>query len=186
VLAVAASALILNGPINVNRRQCLTGLSGGGLLLNTALPVDAYDKLKSIDADFEALEKKRMQREAKMDENRKRLKPLLDKIASSTDAESFAEATDSLAFWLIGEGKLPEGLDAPGIRDTIQDAYKALPQRKFRCEPTRDNNGVCLSPGPLADDAYKVVLSELRKYATKPGKGSLMSDGVSAANSAAF
>ena len=37
-----------------------------------------------------------------------------------------------------------------------------------------------------ADDAYNAVLKELRKYATKKFKGSLQSDGVSAANSAAF
>ena len=42
------------------------------------------------------------------------------------------------------------------------------------------------SPGVLVEDAYKACIGELRRVATKKGKGSLMSDGVSAANSAAF
>ena len=46
--------------------------------------------------------------------------------------------------------------------------------------------GICYSPGEPADSAHDSALTELRKYATRKGKGSLMSDGISAANSAAF
>jgi hypothetical protein len=60
--------------------------------------------------------------------------------------------------------------------------------RRFACEKTRTNDGICFRPGPPADDAYYAVIKELRKYATIYGgkKGALNSDGVSAANSAAF
>ena len=51
---------------------------------------------------------------------------------------------------------------------------------------TRTNKGICFSPGEPADSAHDTAISKLRAYATRKGKGSLMSDGVSAANSAAF
>ena len=79
-----------------------------------------------------------------------------------------------------------DGIDAAAVRDTVQDAYDALPKVGYLCEPTRTNRGVCFSPGPIADPAYNACIKQLRKYATRKGKGSLMSDGVSAANSAAF
>lgn len=63
----------------------------------------------------------------------------------------------------------------------------ALPKKGYACEKTRDNNGVCYTPGPPADGAYTAALKELRKYATKKGKGGASNaDGVSSANSAAF
>ena len=67
-----------------------------------------------------------------------------------------------------------------------------MPTWRFQKEGTHANGPapttayVCFSPGTNADDAYTALLRELRKYATAKGKGSLMSDGVSAANSAAF
>ena len=88
---------------------------------------------------------------------------------------------------LIGEKSLPEGLDAPRMRDQIVESYEQLPMLyQYKCAKTRDNGGVCLTPGFRADDAYKTVLNTLRSKATKAYKGSLQSDGVSAANSAAF
>lgn len=146
----------------------------------------AYDSVPAVSADFEAMEKKRLARQAMEKKNLERIKPLLAKVSSAQTAQEFSDASDELAVWIIGEGSLPPGIDAEEVRDTIQDAYEALPKVKYACEPTRTNNGVCSSPGPIADPAYKAVINELRKAATRKGKGSLMSDGVSAANSAAF
>jgi len=138
-------------------------------------------------------------------QNKLKFKPYLDKVAGSTDPASFAAATDELCLFLIGEGRLPEGIEAPRVRDVIVDAYKSLPlsvryTKKEAappglppCEETRTNGGVCFSPGALAEDAYNTSLRELRKvaasrsgYVAGSGKGALISDGVSAANSAAF
>ena len=115
----------------------------GQCLLNDAI-LFTDDTIKQSAADFDALEKKRLERAAKAEKNKKRVQPFLNAITEAGSAESFAKATDDLALWLIGEGKLPEGLDAPGIRDIIQDSFEALPTVKYSCLATRTNQGVCL------------------------------------------
>ena len=97
-----------------------------------------------------------------------------------------SDAVDELIVWIIGKGKLPEGIDARMVRDVIQDKWEELPVKPYACEMTRTNKGVCYSPGEPADGAHETGIAQLRKYATRKGKGSLMSDGVSTANSAAF
>ena len=150
-------------------------MDGGGL---NALP--------TVEADFAALERARIERDAKAKAKTAQLNKYIANIERSTNEKDFAGACDEMAVWTIGEGKLPEGIDPRMVRDYIQDTYESLPKKGYACEVTRTNKGVCFSPGPPADDAYNAVLKELRKYATKKFKGSLQSDGVSAANSAAF
>ena len=176
-------ALRISTPMRCGRRTLLAATAAVATPLKSAL---AYDTVPQQDADFAAMEKARLERAARGQKNRQRIKPLVDAITAATDQQTFASASDKLSVWLIGEGKLPEGIDAVIVRDTIVDAYKALPQKSYYCEMTRTNQGICYSPGPIADDSYTAVLRELRKCATRKGKGSLMSDGVSAANSAAF
>ena len=131
------------------------------------------DKVASIDPDFEKLEKLRAERAARYAQNKARIQPFLDALQASTDQQSFSTAADELALWIIGEGCLPEGLDAPLIRDSIQDAYLALPRKKFRCEPTRDNNGVCLCAAhaaiePRASSLISVVANAILAQSIKP------------------
>jgi len=133
------------------------------------------------------MEKKRLAREALAAKNRARIEPYLKALQLANDEKTFSDAADNLAVWLVGESSLPEGLDAPEIRDQIVESYKTLPLLyQYKCAKTRDNGGVCLTPGLRADDSYKTALNTLRGRATKAFKGSLQSDGVSAANSAAF
>jgi len=137
--------------------------------------------------DVAALEKKRLAREAVTAKNKARIEPYLQALRVANDGESFSDAADSLSVWLVGEDGLPEGLAAPKIRDAIKDSYDTLPMiYQYNCARTRNNGGVCQTPGLRADDAYKTALSVLRGKSTKSAKGSLQSDGVSAANSAAF
>ena len=72
------------------------------------------------------------------------------------------------------------------IRDVIQDAYNSFPTFAYSegCKGMR--TGVCYTKGAAIESSYTAVLNVVRKYATKAFKGSLISDGVSAANSAAF
>jgi len=146
----------------------------------------AYDSVPAVSADLAKLEEARAARAARLEANRKKLQPYLDALSAAKNADSFSQAADKLALWIIGEGTLPDGISAPAIRDAVNEAYKALPVKPYACEPTRTNDGVCYTPGANADDAYKLCLRELRKYATAKGKGALQSDGVSAANMAAF
>lgn len=173
--------------------------------LQFAAPATAYDALPEVDGLSAELEKKRKERAAMIEKNKAKIKPYLDAIAAATDQTSFAAATDSLSVYIIGEGRLPEGVEPPRVRDVIVDAYKSLPltvrytKREAAppglppCEETRTNGGVCYSPGAVAEDSLKTSLKELRKvaasrsgYVAGSGKGALISDGVSAANSAAF
>lgn len=170
----------------LSRREC--GFLGAlSALASTPTIVGAYDNIKDIKPDFAELEKKRLAREATKTKNDKRIEPYLEALRLANDEKSFADAADSLAVWLVGEESLPEGLSAPEIRDAIKESYDTLPMvYSYRCAKTRDNGGVCQTPGFRADDAYKTALNTLRAKSTKAYKGSLQSDGISAANSAAF
>ena len=166
------------------RRDALLGAAAAAF----AFPADgrAYDSIAPVQADLAELEKKRKAREEVMKRAKQEIKPLLRTISSAATPADYSDAVDQLTVWLIGKGSLPEGIDAGAVRDVIQDTYESLPQRAYACEMTRTNKGICFSPGEPADSAYKASIGQLRKFATRKGKGSLMSDGVSAANSAAF
>ncbi len=173
----------------LSRREC--GLLGAlSALAGTPTLAGAYDTRPATGTtkpDFAALEKKRLAREAIAAKNDARIEPYLQALRLANDEKSFSDAADSLSVWLVGEGGLPEGLAAPEIRDAIKESYDTLPMLyDYKCAKTRDNGGVCQTPGFRADDSYKTALNTLRAKATKAAKGSLQSDGVSAANSAAF
>lgn len=169
-----------------DRRHIIAGSAAALAMLSLPKDLLAYDSVPKIETTFAEQEALRKKREAMQAKNRAEIKPYLTALAEAKDANTFGAAADNLSLWIIGKGTLPSGIDAAAVRDAINDAYEALPRRAYRCEKTRDNDGVCFRPGPPADDAYMACLKELRKYATRKGKGSLMSDGVSAANSAAF
>lgn len=185
--AVVALALHVQPPGALRRRELCAGTAAlFASALTGSAPAFAYDSPPNAGADLVALEKARAVRQARVAKNRAGLKPYLDNLSAAKDLPSFVQAADQLALWVIGEGSLPEGLDARDIRDAINAAYGALPVKSYACTPTRTNGGVCYTPGAEAEDAYKLCLRELRKYSTAKGKGALQSDGVSAANSAAF
>ena len=181
VLPLVITALAWQLPHTPTRREFLASASAA-----ISLPASAYDSISTQKADFEALEKARLKRDEAMKKNKEAIKPYLKTISACTTPAEFSDAVDQLSLWIIGRGSLPEGIDARAVRDVIQDTYEALPQKAYACEMTRTNRGICFSPGEPADGAYEAGINQLRKYATKKGKGSLMSDGVSAANSAAF
>ena len=182
-VVLATLALQLPGSQMQSRRELLVGAAAAFALPSNAA---AYDTIAPVTADFDEMERKRKAREEMLNKNRAEIKPYLNKVSSSTTPAEYSDAVDELVLWMIGKGKLPEGIDALSVRDTIQDTWESLPQKAYACEMTRTNKGVCYSPGEPADGAYYAAITELRKYATRKGKGSLMSDGVSAANSAAF
>ena len=180
LLASSTEALRAVQPGHLSRRAALATASSTLI----AAPAIAYDSVPTVKPDFDKLEKLRKEREAQAKKNQQQLKPLLEQFNLASDSTSFAKACDDLSLWLIGKSGLPEGLDAPSIRDVIQDAYQARPQRGYKCKETR--SGICYTAGEEVEAAYASVLGVLRKYASRPGKGTLQSDGVSAANSAAF
>mmetsp|Transcript_18809 Transcript_18809/g.38291 ORF Transcript_18809/g.38291 Transcript_18809/m.38291 type:complete len:200 (+) Transcript_18809:59-658(+) len=186
-----ADALITSGDSSscvrdraLGRRELLGALSA---LTGAPLLAGAYDTIETQKADFAAMEKKRLAREALAAKNEARIEPYLQALQLAQNETTFSDAADSLSVWLVGEPSLPEGLEAPRIRDAIKESYDSLPMLyQYRCAKTRDNGGVCLTPGFRADDAYKTALTTLRSKSTMATKGTLQSDGVSAANSAAF
>ena len=183
MLAVVTFALALRVP---DRHVVFMTRRGFGLAVAaSALPAYAYDSVPTISPDFDKLEKKRIAREEMEKKNRARIQPHLDEVAAAVTPQAYTDACDKLAVYIIGEGALPSGIDAAEVRDVVQDTYEALPQVGFACEKTRTNNGVCYSPGPLADDANKATLYELRKYAMGKTKGVSANQGVSSANGAA-
>ena len=81
---------------------------------------------------------------------------------------------------------VPEGIKVKTFVADLKESFEGLPKKSYACEMTRTNKGICYSPGEPADSAYDTALKKVRFYATRKGKGALMSDGVSAASSAAF
>jgi hypothetical protein len=164
LLATLVSSLALRPPPLGRRQAC------GTFVAAVSLPAHAY----TLDLD------------AKITKSPAPIQPYLTAVASTKTATEFSDAVDLLVAWIIGQGEVPEGVDPRTIRDVLRVTYLALPQRAYGCEMTRTNKGVCYSPGEPADSSYDSALKQVRKYATRKGKGALMSDGVSAANGAAF
>ena len=151
MLPIVTLTLALRVPAFTRRGACLAATAA------VTLPGHAYDSVPTIKPDFEQLEKKRLAREALEKKNEQRIKPYLDEISAATTPQQYADGCDKLAVWIIGEGTLPTGIDPAAVRDVVQDTYEALPQVGYSCEKTRTNNGVCYSPGLLADDANKAT-----------------------------
>lgn len=169
-----------------SRRQTLaTGAAAAlGLSIPTFPAAWAYDSIEQAPTDFAAQEKVRAERQKRIEGNKKAIQPYLTKISKAETDEEFANACDELSLWIIGKGRLPEGIEAPLVRDVIQDAYNAKRTLEYRCKTTR--SGKCFTKSPAVEGAFSSVIGELRKSSSKKSKGALQSDGVSAANSAAF
>ena len=165
------------------QRRAALGL---GVLTAFNAAASAYDTLPEVKMDLAEAEQNRKVAEARIKKNKAEAKPYLAKISTAEKPEDFAAACDAFALYIIGKEKFPEGLDARAIRDVIQDAYNSFPTYAYSegCKGMR--TGVCYTKGASIESSYTAVLNVVRKYATKAFKGSLISDGVSAANSAAF
>ena len=165
------------------QRRAALGL---GVLTAFNAAASAYDTLPEVKMDLADAEKRRKEAEGRIQKNKAEAKPYLAKISTAQKPEDFAAACDAFALYIIGKEKFPEGLDARAIRDVIQDAYNSFPTYAYSegCKGMR--TGVCYTKGAAIESSYTAVLNVVRKYATKAFKGSLISDGVSAANSAAF
>ena len=181
--SVGAAPAESASPAPLLQRRAALGL---GVLTAFNAAASAYDTLPEVKMDLADAEKRRKEAEGRIQKNKAEAKPYLAKISTAEKPEDFAAACDAFALYIIGKEKFPEGLDARAIRDVIQDAYNSFPTYAYSegCKGMR--TGVCYTKGASIESSYTAVLNVVRKYATKAFKGSLISDGVSAANSAAF
>jgi len=140
--------------------------AAAGLLGAFALPLaaPAYDSVPTVDADFAKTEKERQERAAIAKKKTAEINQFIRSIETAADKGQFIEACDKYAVYIIGEGKFPEGVPIKPMVARIRDAYEDLPKKKFRCPATRDNNGVCYSPGQDAEEAYEALIKQIRKY----------------------
>lgn len=147
----------------------------------------AYDTIPEVSGDFKDMEKARAEFQKELEKNRAEIAPYVKKITATTTAKDFSMAADEFSVWLIGHPQMPQGIAAGPIKEQIADTYNSLPKRSFACEKTRNNNGICFSPGEPADSSYKSVIDYLRKSAGRKGKGGASNaDGISAANTLPF
>ena len=147
----------------LGRRAALS--AGASAIFGGALSTLAYDEIPQIDADFAAREAARKEREAKAAKQAAELAKVLKPVESARTEAEFIEAADQLAVWVIGKGQgaIPEGVGVKNVVKRITLAYDDLPKRSYACERTRDNNGICYSPGKGASLAYEALIKELRK-----------------------
>eukprot|EP00962_Isochrysis_galbana_P027782 scaffold8751_cov98-Isochrysis_galbana.AAC.1 len=78
----------------------------------------AYDSVPAVSADLAKLEEARAARAARLEANRKKLQPYLDALSAAKNADSFSQAADKLALWIIGQGQRP-GRTAPRICQSV-------------------------------------------------------------------
>jgi len=167
-LAITGGAA-LQTPVRVEsrslgRRAALS--AGASALFGSSLAAVAYDAIPTIDADFAAREQARKEREAKAAKEAAELAKVLKPVESARTEADFVEAADKLALWVIGKGQgaIPEGVGVKNVVRRITLAFDELPKRSYACERTRNNNGVCYSPGKGAELAYESLIKQLRTY----------------------
>jgi len=149
---------------SVSRRDVATASAALLGVLVAPCAARAYDVVPELDADFAKTEKLRKEREQISDTKIAKINAFIREIETAADKDQFIDACDRYALFIIGEGKFPEGVPIKPMVNRIRLAYEDLPKRKFRCPPTRDNNGVCLSPGKDVEFAYEALIKEIRKY----------------------
>ena len=85
-------------------------------------------------------------------------------------ADSFVDACDDLAFYVIGQGRIPEGARLSTAVSRIRSTYNALPTFPVPCESVgnlRDGTRRCFTHSSAVEKAYSALLRELKKYARK-------------------
>jgi len=117
-----------------------------------------------VKPDFEAAERARRERDAIAAKKAKVLLAKLAPLEASTNEEEFVAAADALALYVISEGSIPDGIKVKEFVKRISNALDALPRKKYACEPTRTNNGVCFTAGRGAEAAYEALIKQVRKY----------------------
>jgi len=133
-------------------------------MLSGVQPTNAYDSIPTVEPDFAALEKARAARDLKAKERTASLVKVLKPLEQSSTEAEFITAADNCALWVIGEGSIPDGIGVKTLVSRIRISYDALPKRGYQCPKTRDNGGICYSPGKGAELAYESLIKEIRKY----------------------
>ena len=150
--ALSAGAAALQSPMRVEsralgRRAALS--AGASAIAGSTFAAVAYDAIPTVEADFGARELARKERETKAQKEASELAKVLKPIEAAKTEKEFIDAADNLALWVIGRGQgaIPEGVGVKNVVKRIALAFDDLPKRSYACERTRDNNGVCYSPG---------------------------------------
>lgn len=181
VLQLAASAALQTGPVArrvsetpiasapaqaFGRRAAATAGAALAASLFSSTQARAYDSLPEVKADFAESEKLRKEKEVKDKKQTAELVKLLKAVESSQTEAEFIPACDAMALWVIGQGygAVPDGIGIKNLVARLKLSYDNLPKRSYKCEKTRDNNGICYSPGRGAELAYEALLKQLRKY----------------------
>merc|ERR1719478_262022 len=115
----------------------------------------AYDSIPVVEPDFAAMEKARMEREQKSRKKTAELNVKFEKVFAAKNEQEWIDACDAVSLWVIGEGAVPEGIKIKQTVGELKKAYGKLPQKKFSCEATRTNQGVCYTPGKGAELAFE-------------------------------
>ena len=171
MLTLCHLALSLTSPLAglengkaLGRRAALS--AGASAPVGGAFATVADDAIPTIDSDFAEREQARKERDAKAAKQAAELAKVLKPVEAARSEAEFIEAADTLALWVIGKGQgaVPEGVGVKNVVRRITLAYDELPKRSYPCERTRDNNGICYSPGRGAELAYESLIKQIRKY----------------------
>ena len=112
-----------------------------------------------------ALEPQFPMRPMRIAANRKEFDVVVKKVERAAKAEDFEAATDELSLFILGKGRLPEGVDAKEVIQRVRLSYVEFD------EPCFDNGqGKMICRGPRssrAENAYNAFVGVLRGAAPK-------------------
>lgn len=175
-LLVVAAAVALGQAAALQVRPAASLLSRRGAVGGAAALVGAAAPSPSLAGDFQAppagggasfedLERARVERERRIAANRKEFDVVVKKVERAAKAEDFEAATDELSLFILGKGRLPEGVDAKEVIQRVRLSYVEFD------EPCFDNGqGKMICRGPRssrAENAYNAFVGVLRGAAPK-------------------
>ena len=147
-----------------------------------ALPAHAYQDIATVQAaEFREAEAAREASAQRISSAKRGFEARVGVAERAFSAAEFIEACDSLALYVIGEGRLPEGANVGVAVSRIRGTYNSLPRYTVPCDVTRDGSRECFSHGAAVEGAYAALLRVLRKYARK-GMDVQMSGGTELPN----
>ena len=153
-----------------SRRALTAGIAS---LLSCALPMrpsglgcawaSEYQTAASALAnDFAANEAARESNARRVNAGRAQFDAKIFAVEQSFTEREFVTASDELALYVIGQGRIPEGIPISIAVARIRAAYNILPRYSYPCES--GGRTQCFTHAAQVEASYAALLRELRKY----------------------
>ena len=164
-VAQPTAAAARHSPHGWRRRAVVCTGTALGLLVPAAHSLASeYQDLASVQAaQFKAAEEARTARRLLDAASSREFEARVGALERSFRADEFVASCDGLALYVIGQGRIPEGVQLGLAVGRIRATYNLLPRFEVPCEGSKR----CFTHGSAVEGAYSALLRELRRYARK-------------------